>query len=150
MYVYRRVCVSGPRDREKDKLKGAEDAEVVEVETMDTAGGIEAGKFWDPYLDPPTPSLQTYLRALPSGQYYGTGKFLVATDGSLRLRRKEKERDDGSGSSVATGRSRAAGQPPRREGDPWVTKGGSILPPCLPSRSPARIQNLYSPLVQPA
>ena len=60
------------RDREKDKGKGAEDAEVVEVETMDTAGGIEA---------------------LPSGQYYGLGKCLVATDGSLKLRRRERERE---------------------------------------------------------
>jgi len=30
------------RDREKDKGKEAEDAEVVELETMDTAGGIKA------------------------------------------------------------------------------------------------------------
>jgi ribonuclease HI len=81
------------RDREKDKGKGTEDAEVVEVETMETAGGIEAGKFWDPYLDPPTPSLQTYLRALPSGQYYGIGRCLVATNGSLKLRRRERERE---------------------------------------------------------
>ena len=29
------------REREKDKGKGAEDAEVVELETMDTAGGIK-------------------------------------------------------------------------------------------------------------
>ena len=65
---------------------------MVEVETTDTAGGIEAGKFWDPYLEPPTTSLQTYLRALPSGQYYGLGKCLVATDGSLKLRRRERER----------------------------------------------------------
>jgi ribonuclease HI len=81
------------RDREKDKGKGAEDAEVVEVETMDTAGGIEAGKLWDQYLDPPTSSLQTYLRALPSGLYYGIGRCLVATDGSLKLRRRERERE---------------------------------------------------------
>ena len=66
---------------------------MVEVETMDTAGGIEAGKFWDPYLDPPTTSLQTYLKALPSAQYYGLGKCLVATDGSLKLRRPERERE---------------------------------------------------------
>ena len=60
------------RGREKDTGKGAEDAEAVEVETMDTAGGIEAGTFWDPDPDPPTPSLQTYLRALPSGHYLGS------------------------------------------------------------------------------
>jgi hypothetical protein len=51
----------------------------------------EAGNFWDPYQDPPTPSLKTYLRALPSGQHYGKGSCIVATDGSLRLRRKQEE-----------------------------------------------------------
>jgi hypothetical protein len=80
-------------DREKDNGKGSEDAGVVKVETMDTTGGIEAGKFLDPYQDPPTTSLQTYLRSLPSGQYYGLGMCLVATDGSLKLRRREREKE---------------------------------------------------------
>ncbi len=62
------------RAREQDKGKGAKDAEEAEVEPMDTAGGIDAGKFRDPSQDPPTPSLQTYLRSLPSGQYYGMRK----------------------------------------------------------------------------
>ena len=56
----------------------------------DKEGGVagatedaEAGNFWDPYQDPPTPSLKTYLRALPSGQHYGKGSCIVATDGSF-------------------------------------------------------------------
>ena len=56
-----------------------------------TAEDLDSGKFWDQYQALSTPSLKKYLRALPSGQHYGMGKCMVATDRSLRLRRNQEE-----------------------------------------------------------
>jgi ribonuclease HI len=78
---------------EKEQKGGAGDEKAGDKEGR-VAGeteDAEAGNFWDPYQDPPTPSLKTYLRALPSGKHYGKGNCIVATDGSLRLRRKQEE-----------------------------------------------------------
>jgi len=78
-------------EKEQKGEAGDENAGDKEGGVAGTTEDAEAGNFWDPYQDPPTPCLKTYLRALPSGQHYGKGSCIVATDGSLRLRRKQEE-----------------------------------------------------------
>jgi hypothetical protein len=88
------------REREQDNGAGAEEAEETDEGPAGKAEDIDSEKFWDPYQAPSTQSLKTFLRALPSGQYYGIEKCMVATDGSLRLRRK-KEEGETMGAGVA-------------------------------------------------
>jgi hypothetical protein len=88
------------REREQDNGTGAEEAEETDGGPAGKAEEVDSEKFWDPYQAPSTQSLKTFLRALPSGQYYGMEKCMVATDGSLRLRRK-KEEGETMGAGVA-------------------------------------------------
>ena len=74
--------------------------EGTEVGPADTLEDINSRKFWDPYQDPSTLCLKTYLRSLQIGQHYCMGKCMVATDGSLRLLR-EKEEGETMGAGVA-------------------------------------------------
>jgi hypothetical protein len=79
------------REREQDNGAGAEKAEETDEGPAGKAEDIDSEKFGVPYQDPSTQSLKTFLRALPSGQYYDIEQCMVATDGSLRLRRKKEE-----------------------------------------------------------
>jgi hypothetical protein len=83
------------------------------------AEDIDSDKFWVPYQAPSAQSLKTFLRALPSGQYYGIEKCMVATDGSLRLRRKQEV-----GETMGAGVARHQEADMHRERDQWDTKGG--------------------------
>ena len=51
------------------------------------ASDIESNLRWTPDRINASPCLQRYLDALPSGEYFGKGYQVVATDGSLRLNR---------------------------------------------------------------
>jgi hypothetical protein len=88
------------REREQDNGAGAEKVEETDEGPAGKAEDIDSEKFWVPYQNPSTQSLKTFLRALPSGQYYDIEKCMVATDGSLRLRRK-KEEGETMGAGVA-------------------------------------------------
>ena len=115
------------QEREQDNGAGAEEAEETDEGPAGKAEDIDSEKFWDPYQAPSTQSLKTFLRALPSGQYYDIQKCMVATDGPLRLRRK-KEEGETMGAGVAWHQEadmhREVGKSPRRKRDQWDTKGG--------------------------
>ncbi len=100
---------------------GDEKAEDTEVGVAVSTEDIEAGNFWDPYQDPTTPSLKTYLRELPSGQHYGKGSCIVATDGSLRLRLKQ-----GEGETMGAGVAWQQEAEVHREGGDSSDRKGSI------------------------
>jgi hypothetical protein len=78
----------GEAGREQDNGAGAEETD---GGPAGKAEEIDSKIVWDPYQAPSTQSLKTFLRALPSGQYYGMERCIVATDGSLRLPRKNEE-----------------------------------------------------------
>jgi len=62
------------------------------------ASDIESNLCWTPDRINTSPCLQQYLDALPSGEYFGKGYQVVATDGSLRLNRSStKEPAMGTG-----------------------------------------------------
>jgi hypothetical protein len=100
------------REREQDNGAGAEKAKETDEVPAGKAEDIDSEKFWVPYQDPSTQSLKTFLRALPSGQYYDI--------------EKGRERHDGSEGSVAAGSRHAQGEgkSPRRKRVQWDTKGG--------------------------
>ena len=89
---------------ERTKIKAQQSHEIWVSKSLENeratfqASDIESNLRWTPDRINASPCLQRYLDALPSGEYFGKGYQVVATDGSLRLNRSStKEPAMGAG-----------------------------------------------------
>ena len=79
------------RDATKYREAGQEEKQVEEKKGELAGEEDQLDGFWSPYQLRQSASLKVFLKALPSGKYYEGEATVVATDGSLRLRRRDKE-----------------------------------------------------------
>jgi len=89
---------------EQTKIKAQQSHEIWVSKSLENeratfqASDIESNLRWTHDQINASPCLQRYLDALPSGEYFGKGYQVVATDGSLRLNRSStKEPAMGAG-----------------------------------------------------
>ena len=79
------------RDATKYNESGQDETHVAEKKGELAREEGQLDRFWNPYQLRQSASLKVFLKALPSGKYYDGDATVVATDGSLRLRRRDKE-----------------------------------------------------------